>query len=132
MKITLAIAALLGSTNAIQLSDNSFSQMSQSDLKALAEKKMSQEIKTAASPEEAKKQDAELKAIGEALGKSVTDRLNVYGVPYGYPIYPYVPYTSPYYSDIVGMTNSANGYYDYVRRYEAANAAAAGLYNPYP
>jgi hypothetical protein len=40
MKITLAIAALLGSSNAIQLND-SFSQMSQNDLHALAEKKMS-------------------------------------------------------------------------------------------
>ena len=70
-----------------------------------------------------------MKAIGEALGKKVIDRLNVYGVPYGYPIYPYVPYTSPYYYDIVGAVNSAIVYNDMIKRYEVANAIA-GLINP--
>jgi hypothetical protein len=59
----------------------------------------------------------------------VIDRLNVYGVPYGYPIYPYIPYGSPYYSDIVGIIASANAYNDYIKRYEVANAIA-GLLNP--
>jgi hypothetical protein len=44
-------------------------------------------------------------------------------------MYPYVPYTSPYYSDIVGIVNSANAYNDYVHRYEVANAIA-GYYSP--
>mgnify|MGYP001108002718 CR=1 FL=1 len=53
----------------------------------------------------------------------------MYGVPYGVPIYPYIPYTSPYYYDIVGIINQANAYNDMIKRYEVANAIA-GLVNP--
>ena len=91
---------------------------------------MKEEIKTAATPDDAAKKDADLKKIGENLGKKVVDELTTYGVPYGYPYYPYVPYGSPYYSDIAGIVSSANAYYDYVRRYEAANAAAKYANSP--
>ena len=91
---------------------------------------MSEEIKAAATPDDAAKKDADLKKLGESLGKKVVDELTTYGVPYGYPVYPYVPYGSPYYSDIAGIVSSANAYYDYVRRYEAANAAAKYASSP--
>ena len=123
MKVSIAIAALLGFTSAIQLEDNNLSQVHQ-DIKSLVEQKMKEEIKTEANPDDAAKKDADLKKIGEQLGKKVIDELTIYGVPYGYPYYPYVPYGSPYYSDIAGIVASANAYYDYVRRYEAANAHA--------
>lgn len=129
MKVSLAIAALLGYTSAIQLEGNNLSQVHQ-EVKSLIEKQMSEEIKAAATPEDATKKDADLKKLGESLGKKVVDELTTYGVPYGYPLYPYVPYTSPYYSDIAGIVSSANAYYDYVRRYEAANAAAKYYNSP--
>jgi len=129
MKVSLAIAALLGYTSAIQLEGNNLSQVHQ-EVKSLVEKQMSEEIKAAATPEDAAKKDADLKKLGESLGKKVVDELTTYGVPYGYPVYPYVPYGSPYYSDIAGIVSSANAYYDYVRRYEAANAAAKYYNSP--
>jgi hypothetical protein len=129
MKVSLAIAALLGYTSAIQLEGNNLSQVHQ-EVKSLVEKQMSEEIKAAATPEDATKKDADLKKLGESLGKKVVDELTTYGVPYGYPVYPYVPYGSPYYSDIAGIVGSANAYYDYVRRYEAANAAAKYASSP--
>ena len=69
MKVSLAIAALLGYTSAIQLEGNNLSQVHQ-EVKSLVEKQMSEEIKAAATPEDAAKKDADLQhRIDEILDK---------------------------------------------------------------
>lgn len=89
-------------------------------------------VKVAATPEEAKKTLDDMKAAEEAMGKRILDRLTGYGWSYGYPIYPYIPYGSPYYYDVSGYINSIYAYQDMINRYEAANAiagaAAPGIY----
>lgn len=130
MKYSLVILALIGTTSAVKLTENfSFAEMSQEDLKSMVDAQIAEGVSLAASKDDATKKDSEMKGVAEALGKKVIDRLNVYGVPYGYPIYPYIPYTSPYYYDIVGIVNSAVAYNDMIKRYEVANAIA-GLLNP--
>lgn len=53
MKVSFAIAALLGYTSAIQLDDNNVFSQTNTDIKTLVEKQMKEEIKAAATTEEA-------------------------------------------------------------------------------
>lgn len=74
-----------------------------------------------------------MKAVEDALGKRILDRLSGYGWSYGYPLYPYVPYGTPVWNDVAGIVNSIYTYQDLINRYEVANAiagyAAPGIYD---
>lgn len=102
-----------------------FSEMKESDLEEIMKKQMLAAPTKAASQDEAKKTLDDAKAVEEALGKRILDRLTGYGWVYGYPLYPYVPYGSPLWYDLSYGINSIYAYQDWINRYEAANAVAA-------
>ena len=106
--------------------------MKEADLEGEVKKVLLAEPTKAASKDEAKKTVDDMKAVEDALGKRILDRLTGYGWQYGYPLYPYVPYGSPTWYDVYGIVNSIYGYHDWINRYETANAiagyAAPGVY----
>lgn len=107
--------------------------MTEPELEEIMNKHMLAGVNKAATPEDAKKNVDDMKNVEEALGKRILDRLNGYGWTYGYPLYPYIPYGSPYYYDVARYVNSIYAYEDFVNRYETANAiagaAAPGIYD---
>jgi len=81
---------------------NKYQDAKTEELQAKVKKQIQAGAQKAKSKEEAKETDEDMKAVEEALGKRILDRLNGYGWAYGYPIYPYVPYGSPDYDSIAG------------------------------
>jgi hypothetical protein len=102
-----------------------YSEMKEADLEAIMKQHMLAEPAKATNVDEAKKTVDDAKAVEEALGKRILDRLNGYGWVYGYPLYPYVPYGSPLWYDLAYGINSIYAYQAWIDRYEAANAVAA-------
>jgi len=116
----------------VQQSSKKYSDMKEGDLEAVVKKALLAEPAKAKSADEAKKTVDDMKAVEDALGKRILDRLSGYGWQYGYPLYPYVPYGSPAWTDVYGVLNPYYAYHDLINRYETANAiagyAAPGVY----
>ena len=117
-----------------QVSNHSkYSEMKETDLEQIVKKQILAGVTKQGSGEEAKKTLDEMKAVEDALGKRILDRLNGYGWVYGTPLYPYLPYGTPAYYDVAGLINSIYSYQDLINRYEVANAiagqAASGIYD---
>jgi hypothetical protein len=116
----------------VQQSSKKYSDMKEGDLEAEVKKALLAEPAKAKSADEAKKTVDDMKAVEDALGKRILDRLSGYGWQYGYPLYPYVPYGSPLWTDVYGILNPYYAYHDLINRYETANAiagyAAPGVY----
>ena len=94
-----------------QISKNSkYSEMKEADLEAIVKKQVDAGPAKAASGDEAKKTVDDMKAVEDALGKRIVDRLSGYGWSYGYPLYPYLPYGTPAWNDVSGVINSIYSY----------------------
>jgi len=92
-----------------------YTEMKDADLQSLVKKQIAEGPKKAASAGDAKKELDELKAVEDALGKRILDRLTGYGWQWGYPLYPYVPYGSTTYYDIAGIINQIYAYGDLIK-----------------
>ena len=110
-----------------------YSDMKEADLEAIVKKQVLAGATKAASGDDAKKTVDDMKAVEDALGKRILDRLSGYGWSYGYPLYPYVPYGTPVWNDVSGIVNSIYTYQDLINKYQTANAiagyAAPGIYD---
>ena len=117
----------------VQQSSKKYSDMKEGDLEAVVKKALLAEPPKAKDAADAKKTVDDMKAVEDALGKRILDRLSGYGWQYGYPLYPYVPYGSTVWTDVYGVLNPYYAYHDLINRYETANAiagyAAPGIYD---
>jgi hypothetical protein len=94
-----------------QISTHSkYTDMKEADLEEIIKAQILAGVKVAPTPAEAKKTLDDMKAAEEAMGKRILDRLAGSGWSYGYPLYPYVPYGSPYWYDAAGLINSIYSY----------------------